>query len=149
MLLELPKLLQLTPPALAAEARAVRKLLDDVTLLGQLEAEHEPPAAAQAELHDWPWLPTYHESAGATERLVKWPAEQVVQFSAAARALYLPATQSMHVFEFVSGLYLPALHLSQELAPTYAPLDAWMVTVPLCPLLISVSPPKAQTSPPL
>ena len=119
MLLELPKLLQLTPPALAAEARAVRKLLDDVTL-GQLEVEHEPPAAAQAELHDWPWLPTYHESAAATGRLVKWPAEQVVQFSA-AMALYLPATQSMHVFEFVSGLYLPALQLWQKLAPTYAP----------------------------
>ena len=65
MELELPleKLLQLTPPALAAEARAVRKLLDDVTL-GQLEDKHEPPAPTQAEEHDCPVLATYHPSSG-------------------------------------------------------------------------------------
>ena len=45
-------LLQLMPSAFVADARAFRKLLDDVTLLGQLEAEHERPEAAQAEAHD-------------------------------------------------------------------------------------------------
>ena len=44
-------LLQLMPSAFVADARAFRKLLDDVTL-GQLEAEHERPEAAQAEAHD-------------------------------------------------------------------------------------------------
>ena len=124
MLLEPPKPLQLTPSAFAADARAVRKLVDDVTL-GQLEVEHEPPAAAQAEVHVWPWLPTYHVSAAATGRLVKWPAEHVVQFSAAAIALYLPAAQSMQTadeFEPASGLYFPAVQFSQELAPVIASL---------------------------
>ena len=50
--LELPldQLLQLTPSAFVADARAFRKLLDDVTL-GQLEDEHAPP---QVDVHDWP-----------------------------------------------------------------------------------------------
>ena len=58
------KLLQLMPSAFVADARAFRKLVDDVTLLGQLEDEHERPEAAQADVHDCPLLPTCHPSSG-------------------------------------------------------------------------------------
>ena len=61
--LPLDQLLQLTPSAFAADARAFLKLLDDVTL-GQLFNEHEPPAPTQAEEHDCPLLATYHPSSG-------------------------------------------------------------------------------------
>ena len=71
---------------------------------------------------------------------------------AAVTPAYRPAAQLSHSSS-LRALKVPASHGSQCVAPSRTPVItragvAWMVTVPLCPLFVAPSPPKAQTLPP-